>query len=132
MKVRGMENTLRNLAKLDPKKWKRKAMADMRASQRNVRSDMRTAAPRDSGKLKRSIRTQAWTRRRAGEIGVFVRTGPILKGRGRVWYAHFPELGTDKYKAFHFVKDAYDSYKNQLIDDMKDIIYDVVRKANGR
>lgn len=133
MKVEGLDNILRNLDKLDPKSWKKEAMKRMKDSQKPARASMKAAAPRGkSGKLKRNIRTAAWTKRRGGELGIFVRTGPTLKGKGRVWYAHFSELGTDRQKAQHFIANAKANYEAKLREDMEAIVRDVVKKANGK
>lgn len=134
MKVEGLDNILRNLGQLDPKTWKREAMKKMRDDQKAARSDMRANAPKASGKLKRSIRTQAWMRKqqKGAEVGIFVRTGPVLKGKGRVWYAHFSEVGTDKQPALHYIKNAQDKYGNDVVEGMKDVVYDVIKKANGK
>lgn len=133
MRVEGLDNILRNLSSLDPKEWKKDAMKAMRQSQKAARADMRAAAPVDSGKLKKSIRTQAWMKRQKGgyEVSIAVRTGPKLKGRGRVWYAHFPEVGTTGQTAVHFVKDVQDKHGNSVMKDMMDVIYGVIDKANG-
>ena len=128
-----MENALRNIAKLDPKVWKKDAMKQLRNSHKEARSEMRSSTPKDGGKLKKSIRTQAWMKRRkGGEVAIFVRTGPRLKGRGRVWYAHFSEVGTTGQAAQHYVKDVQDKYGNDVMSAMKDIIYGVIKKGNGK
>lgn len=132
MKVEGLDNILRNLAKLDPQDWKKEAMKEMRDSHKGARAEMRSNVPTNTGKLRSSIRTQAWSKRqKGGEIGVFVRTGPKLKGKGRKWYAHFPEVGTTHSKAYHYVKKAKDGNEAALRQKMTDIIENVVKKANG-
>lgn len=134
MRVEGLDNVLRNLAKLDPKEWKRDAMKRMRDGHKSARADMRTAAPKGkTGKLKKSIRTQAWMKKqRNGEVGIFVRTGPRLYGKGRVWYAHYPELGTNHSEAQHFILQTYNVHAEGLRKDMMSIIDDVIRKAEGQ
>ena len=133
MEVRGLNKVLRNIAKLDPKTWKKDAMKEMRDSHKAARADMRNNAPVGATKkLRRSIRTQAWVKMRGGDVSVYVRTGPRLVGRGRLWYAHYPELGTDHSKANHFIKGAKDKYESSLRLKMVSILQDVVKKANGR
>ena len=134
MRVEGLDNILRNLAKLDPKEWKRDAMKRMRDGHKTARADMRNSAPKgETGKLRRSIRTQAWMKKqKGGEVGIFVRTGPKLYGKGRVWYAHYPELGTNKTEAQHFILKTYNTHAERLRKDMLDIVEDVVRKAEGQ
>ena len=132
MELEGLDNVLRNLSKLEPKKWKRKVMKELRADHKEVRSTMRGAAPVDTGKLKRSIRTNAWMKqRRNGDLDIYVRTGPRYRKPGRVWYAHFVELGTTKKEGVHFIEGTFNQYKTALEEGMKQAIRNVVKQANG-
>lgn len=124
---------LRNLSKLDPKDWKKNVLKEMRNDHKAVRSTMRAKAPQDTGKLKRSIRTNSWAKMRSsGEVSLFVRTGPRFRNPGRVWYAHFPELGTTNQEGAHFVKETLGQYEFQLVSGIEDAIRRLVDKANGK
>ena len=113
IKFENPDKVLRAIAKLEPKKWKRKVLKEMRADHKPVRSTMRGNVPKDNGKLRRSIRTNSWIKnRRGGEVSLFVRTGPRFRKPGRVFYAHFVELGTNKTEAQPFVEPTYDAHKS--------------------
>lgn len=133
MKVEGLDNVLRNLKKLDPKEWKKGLHAEMRKDNKEVRQAMKAAAPSASGKLKRNIRTAAWTKKRSNkDFALYVRTGPTLKGKGRVWYAHFSELGTTDQQAQSYVAETFNKYKGPLTDSIERSVRSLVKKANGK
>lgn len=133
MKVEGIDNLLRNLDNLDPDGWKKKVLKEMRGDHKEVRSSMRSKVPVDDGRLKRSIRTNSWMKtRQDGELSLFVRTGPRFRKPGRMWYAHFVELGTPKQDAAHFVKETKEQYENGLVQGIKNAIGNVLDKANGK
>ena len=132
MELEGLDNVLRNLSKLEPRKWKSKVMKELRADHKQVRSTMRGNAPKDDGRLKKSIRTNAWMKkRRNGDLDIFVRTGPRYRKPGRIWYAHFVELGTTKKAGTYFIQGTFDQYKNALEAGMINAIKKVVKQANG-
>lgn len=134
MRIEGLDKVLRNLAKLDTKVWRKDAMKEMRDSHKSARAEMRSNAPEGATKkLRRSIRTQAWTKhRKGGEMAIYVRTGPRLKGKGRVWYAHFPEVGTSHSEATNFIANTKANHETALRTEMESIIRNVVAKANGK
>ncbi len=122
---------LRKLAELEPKKWRREVMKEMRKDHKGVRSTMRSGVPVGEGKLRKSIRTNSWVKRRPlGEVALFVRTGPRFKNPGRVYYAHFVELGTANTPAAHFVQATKNSHESRLIQGIKDAIGNVAKKFN--
>lgn len=130
MRVEGMDNLKRKLRKLDPKQWNKTVFKEMRNDHKAVRSAMRGAAPKEDGKLKRSIRTNAWKKQRMnGDLSLFVRTGPRFRNPGRVYYAHFVELGTTGQTATHFVADTYDQYEGQLQTGIENAVLQAIKKA---
>ena len=66
----------------------------MRRAFRGAYNTMRALAPKKSGRLKKSIRTTTIFRGRNSTEVIGVRLGPQLRGRSRVYHAHFAELGT--------------------------------------
>ena len=133
MKVDGIDNILRNLDNLDPDGWKKDVLKEMRADHKEVRSTMRSKVPVEEGKLKKSIRTNSWMKRRSnGEISLFVRSGPRFRKPGRMWYAHFVELGTPNQAPAHFVKETKEQYESGLVDGIKNAIITVLDRANGK
>lgn len=127
--VENIDLVLRKLKQLDPDNWKKDVLKEMRGDHKAVRSAMRSNAPVEEGKLKRSIRTNSWAkRRRDGEMALFVRTGPRYRNPGRVWYAHFVELGTPNQPAAHFIKDTFGQFKDSLEAGIRQAIINAVNK----
>ncbi len=128
MKVEGLDNALRNMKQLEPKKWRRMAMKELRDSQKEVRSYMRAEAPVNTGKLRRSIRTKAWAKRRSnGELSLFIATGPRTFGKGKVWYAHLAELN----KSGGYIARTWSKFTKQVDRHVDDVVKKLTRKANG-
>ena len=127
--VENIDLVLRKLSQLEPKKWRRKVLKEMRDDHKGVRSTMRSNVPKDNGKLRKSIRTNSWTRRRrGGEVALYVRTGPRFRKPGRVFYAHFVELGTENQEPAHFVKDTFGQYEGTLEQGIKNAIINALKK----
>lgn len=130
MRVEGMDQLKRKLRKLDPKQWNKTVLKEMRADHKGVRSTMRGNAPKDAGKLKRSIRTNAWKKQRNnGDLSLFVRTGPRFRNPGRVFYAHFVELGTSGQTGVGFVADTYGQYEGSLQTGINNAVLKAIKKA---
>ncbi len=126
IEFKNIDRVLRGIAKLEPKKWSKDVLKEMRKEHKEVRSTMRSKVPVDSAKLRKSIRTNSWRKyRKGGEVALFVRTGPRFKNPGRVWYAHFVELGTANQTGAHFVKETKDQYAAGLVDGIKQAIVNV-------
>jgi HK97 gp10 family phage protein len=104
----------RKLGKLDPKQWRKPMRKAMSNEFKDVRAKMREKVPTRSKRLRKSIQTDSWTiERNNGDLDIFVRTGPTLRGRGRKngFTAHFAEFGTKHHKAQPFVFPTFQSVK---------------------
>ena len=129
IEVEGIDNVLRNLRELEPKRWGRKVMKEVKAQQKPVRSSMKGAAPKSTGKLARSIRTKAWMKRKAGgELLINVSTGPRVYGKGRIWYAHFAE---NNKKTGGYIAKTRAKFANTMAKQFSKALDKVIKKANG-
>ena len=122
----------RNLSKLEPKKWKGQMLNEMRGTHSQVKSTMSSSAPKNSGALAASIATQAWSAKSSGkDFQLNVRTGPRYIDPGRIWYAHFVELGSVSSSGKGFMKGTFDTYKETIARDIEKSLQKVIAKANG-
>lgn len=123
IKIDGIDNVLRNLEHLNPKKWKKTMRKAMVEDHRELRTYMKSQAPKDSGRLRKSIRTKMWSTKKGKNFTINVSTGPRVYGKGRINYAHVT--------GSNYISSTWSKYGKKLEKGMKDVIFTVVKKANG-
>lgn len=129
VELKNINKVLKTIGNLHPRSWAKEVLDDMRADHKPVRATMRDKVPQDTGKLRKSIRTNAWMKRRkGGEVSLFVRTGPRFNQPGRVFYAHFVELGTPGQTPAHFVKDTYGQHANSIERGIKQAVINALKR----
>ena len=113
-KVRGVRETQRSLRRIE-----RKAdNPSLQNAARLIAAEARRLAPRDSGRLRRSIRAQG-----SGQVG------------SRVRYAPYVEYGTRRRRyrdAQKFIEKAIDNRTHEIVSDIAKQIDDQVKAEGGK
>lgn len=91
----------------------------IRAGSNIVRDEARRLAPIDTGNLKKSIAT---IRRKGDKNTVQFSVTPSKGGNHDGWYAHFLEFGTSNMSAKPFLRPAFESKQDEVLQATKEYI----------
>ena len=91
----------------------------IRAGSNVVRDEARRLAPIDTGNLKKSIAT---IRRKGDRNTVQFSVTPSKGGKHDGWYAHFLEFGTSNMSAKPFLRPAFESKQDEVLQATKEYI----------
>lgn len=91
----------------------------IRAGSNVVRDEARRLAPIDTGNLKKSIAT---IRRKGDKNTIQFSVTPSKGGKNNGWYAHFLEFGTSKMAASPFLRPAFESRQDEVLQTTKQYI----------
>ena len=109
LRIKGLKATLKVMEQLPQNVNKNATKRAMRKAVKPLRDSARANAPRDSGTLKKAIRSRVDSDREGrvlGVVGVDKRVrGP--DGRRPVRYAHLQEFGSDRIRGTAYFERAY-------------------------
>jgi HK97 gp10 family phage protein len=110
-KLRGIEDLLKRLDKLDRKVRRQVVVKALRAGAKTIAADVRARAPVDTGLLKKSVKVRAGKRKKDRiAIGVVVYGGHPTPMVAAV------ELGHDDQPARPFIRPAFEAHKGPVRD----------------
>lgn len=113
------EDLLKALKTLPINIQKNVMVGAIRAGSNIVRDEARRLAPIDTGNLKKSIAT---IRRKGDKNTVQFSVTPSRGGKHDGWYAHFLEFGTSKMSAKPFLRPAFESKQDEVLQATKEYI----------
>lgn len=91
----------------------------IRAGANVVRDEARRLAPIDTGNLRKSI---ASIKRKGDKNTIQFSVTPSRGGKNNGWYAHFLEFGTSKMTAKPFLRPAFESQQDEVLQVTKEYI----------
>lgn len=116
VETKGIQELLKSLHILPERIQKNVIVGAIRAGASSISKEMKLLAPKDSGKLSKSIGVVK--RKSSNQNEIYFSVTPIIKKGG--WKAHFLEFGTSKMAAHPFVRPAYESKGLETINVAKD------------
>jgi HK97 gp10 family phage protein len=113
--IDGITEIRRAFRELPPTLAKKVIRQGMRTALKPVQAAAKALAPKDTGELARYIVVRAARARKRGVIALDVRVG---EGdfKGEQFYAAFPEFGTSKQPAQHYMERAFLQERNRAKD----------------
>ena len=123
IEVKGLKETETMLVNM-PRKLARKAVkTGIRKGIAPIRKHARANAPKDTGRLRRAIKSRVWKRPKKGEYGykVIIDRGNSRDDPKGAWYGYFVDEGYVKedgkhVEGKHFMTNAFDSQKDRAAD----------------
>src|SRR4051794_8491302 len=110
--IRGVEE-IRRAYKLLPRRVANKVVRQgIRKGPRPMKAAVEANAPRHTRKTARSVKVRARKKRRRGDIAIDIQIGEGSY-RGTTFYAAFPEFGTSRQPAQHYMERAFEQTKDQ-------------------
>jgi HK97 gp10 family phage protein len=119
---------IRRAFELLPKRVANKVIRQgIRKALRPMKARVEALAPRHTGKTARSVKIRARPNRRRGQIAVDVQIGEGAY-RGTTFYAAFPEFGTSRQPAQHYMERAF----NETEDQARSVAADEIAAGTAR
>ena len=103
----------------------------LRAGAKIIAAEARARAPRQTGRLAKSIKVRAASTRKRGEVAIVVRTGQSDNlFVGDTYYGAFQEFGTDYTLRKPFLQPAFEAGKQQAVNVIRQTVSaGIVREA---
>jgi HK97 gp10 family phage protein len=119
MAIEGLEEVVQSLTHLMPNEVRNLSRAAIHGTAGEVAKNMRRRAPKDTGTLRKAIKTK----RNRGTPTQISSDVLITHGKGQkndAWYWHFAEFGTSKAPAQPFVNPSVEEIRPKLPDIFRD------------
>ena len=129
--MKGLDELDRAVKKLPEKIQKRVLIGALRAGGRVIQKEAKARAPVKSGNLKRNISVVAGKSKKSAPIGqvqaeVFVATTP------KAWYSHLIEFGTKHISAKPFLRPAFDTTHQEVLNAIGDKLAEGILKETAK
>lgn len=123
MKLHGLAELLMKLRELEPKKQQALLVKTAKAAMRPVAARVRSAAPVDTGLLRKSVRVASAKPKKgsvvaAAGITIVARKNKRGEKQPNPFYWRFLEKGTSKMSAQPFIRPAFDASTQQVLSDL--------------